>query len=84
VNRAEVVQSMRGGIFSGFAVLGSQYRDQTGTLNWYVALVAVDGSPSKIRHFLNGEWPEGVPQDQREAVVQAIRLWESQPESRPN
>jgi hypothetical protein len=84
VGRAVVVQSMRTGTFGEFVVLGSQYRDQGGELNWYVALVAVNGSPFKIHHVLSGDLPEGLPQDQREAMDQAICLWESQPESRPN
>lgn len=75
---------MRAGTFGEFVVLGSQYRDQAGELKWYVALVAVDCSPSKIRQVLSGELPEGLPRDQREAILQAINLWKSQPASRPN
>jgi hypothetical protein len=77
-------QSMRASTFGEFVVLGSQYRDQAGELRWYVALVAVNGSPSKIRQVLSGGLPEGLAQDEREAMAQAICLWESQPESRPN
>jgi hypothetical protein len=84
MGQAEVVQSMRAATFGEFVVLGSQYRDRTGELKWYVALVALNGSPSKIRHVLSGEWPEGLTPDQGEAMAEAICLWESQPESRPN
>jgi hypothetical protein len=75
---------MRAGTFGEFVVLGSQYRDQSGELKWYVALVATNGYPSKICHVLSGELPEGLALDEREAIVQAICLWDSQPASRPN
>jgi hypothetical protein len=75
---------MRAGTFGEFVVLGSQYRDQAGELRWYVALVAVNGSQSKIRQVLSGEVPENLAQDEREAMVKAICLWDSQPAFRPN
>jgi hypothetical protein len=81
-SRAEVVQSMRVGIFSGFAVLGSQYRDQSGELHWYIALLSRDGPNLKIRHVLRGEVPEGLAQDECDATVEAICLWEAHPASR--
>jgi hypothetical protein len=77
VSRAEVVQSMRVGVFSGFEVIGSQYRDQSEELHWYIALLLRDGT--KIRHVWRGEVPEGLDQDEREATVEAIWFWESQP-----
>jgi hypothetical protein len=83
VSRAEVVQSMRMGTFSGFPVFGSRYRDPTGELHWYIALLARDGL-CKIRHVLTGEVPEGLAQDECKAIVEAISSWEAEPGSRPN
>jgi hypothetical protein len=82
-SRAEVIQFIRAGTFSGFAVLGTQYRDQSGELHWYIALLN-DGLNLKVRHFLRGEVPEGLADDEYEAAKEAIWLWESQPASRPN
>jgi hypothetical protein len=79
----EVVQSVRLRIFSGFAVLGSRYRDPTGELHWCIALLDRDGL-CKIRHVLRGEAPEGLAQAECKAIVEAISSWESQPASRPN
>ena len=83
VSRAEVVQSMRVGTFSGFDVLGSRYRDPTGELHWYIALLTEKG-PCKICHVLRWEVPEGLSQDECKAIVEATSSWESQPASRPN
>ena len=86
VRNAEVVQSMRRGIFGDFVVLGSQYRDRNGELHWYIALFPehITQPHPKIHHVVKGAMPDGVAQDEREAMVQAIGLWESEPASRPN
>jgi hypothetical protein len=83
VRRAEVVQSVRTGIFGGFLVLGSQYRDQSGELHWYIAVLSEGCPNSTLRHVLRGERPEGLNQDELQATVEAIWLWESYPGSRP-
>ena len=86
LRNAEVVQSMRRGIFGDFVVLGSQYRDRKGELHWYIALVLEHSAQPlpKIHHVVRGAMPDGVAQDESEAIVQAIGLWESEPASRPN
>jgi hypothetical protein len=76
VSRAEVVQSMRVGGSADLLFLGSQYRNQSGELHWYIALLLRGGA--KIRQVLSGELPEGLDQDEREATVEAIWFWESQ------
>ena len=83
MGRAEVVQSMRAGTFGEFVVLGSQYRDQSGELHWYIAVLSEDSPNSKLRHVLTGERPEGLSQGELQATVDAIWLWESYPGSRP-
>jgi hypothetical protein len=86
VRNAEVVQSMRRGIFGGFVVLGSQYRDRNGELHWYIALFPehITQPHPKIHHVVKGAMPDGVAEDERVAMVQAILVWESEPASRPN
>jgi hypothetical protein len=86
VRNAEVVQSMRTGTFGDFVVLGSQHRDRSGELHWYIALVSEHSAQPrpKIHHVVKGAVQDGVTQDQREAMFQAIGLWESEPASRPN
>jgi hypothetical protein len=82
--RAEVTQSMRIGTFGGFVVMGSQYRDEAGDLHWYVALLPGSEPVIRVHHVLGGELPEDLTVAERDAVIQAIKLWESQPLSRPN
>ena len=82
--RAEVTQSMRIGMFGGFVVLGSQYRDEAGDQHWYVALLGGSEPVTRIHHVVAGELPEELTVDERDAVIEAIRLWESQPPSRPD
>jgi hypothetical protein len=84
VTKTEVIQSMRAVTFGDFTVLGSQYRDQSGELRWYVALLSKDWPNFKIRHVMKGEAFEGFTQDEREVVAEAIEFWESEPASRPN
>lgn len=82
--RAEVIQSMRIGTFDGVTVLGSQYRDEAGDRQWYVAVLAGPGAATKIYHLRDGELPDALEAEERDAVIQAIELWNAQPLSRPN
>jgi hypothetical protein len=82
--RAEVTQSMRVGTFGEFVVMGSQYRDEVGDLHWYIALLTGHGPVTRTHHVVDGELPEDLTADERDAVIQAIGLWESLPLSRPN
>ena len=75
---------MRTGIFGEFQVLGSQYRDEVGELHWYVALLCSENSSPKIHHILDGLLPEQLVKDERDAVIEAITLWEREPTARPN
>jgi hypothetical protein len=80
----EVVQSMRVGTFGDFVVLGSQYKDEAGDRHWYIALLTGPEPVASIHHVIAGELPDELTVDERDAVIEAIRLWESQPLSRPN
>jgi hypothetical protein len=80
----EVIQSMRIGTFGDFVVLGSQYKDESGGRHWYIALLTGPEPVARIHHVIAGELPEELTVDERDAVIEAIRLWESQPLSRPN
>jgi hypothetical protein len=57
MRRAEIVQSIRAGLFGGFVVLGSQYRDEIGELRWYVALLPELAPGTRIYHVTAGEMP---------------------------
>jgi hypothetical protein len=80
----ELIQSMRVGTFCGFVVLGSQYRDEAGDRHWYIASLTEFEPVARIHHVIAGDLPEELTVDERDAVIAAIRLWESQPLSRPN
>jgi hypothetical protein len=75
---------MRVGTFCGFVVLGSQYKDEAGDRHWYIALLTGPEPVATVHHVIAGELPDELTVDQRDAVIQAIKLWESQPSSRPN
>jgi hypothetical protein len=83
MGRAAVTQNMRSGRFGGFVVMGSQYSDEAGERHWYIALAGPEPA-TKICHVIAGELPDDLTVDERDALIQAIRLWESQPLSRPN
>jgi hypothetical protein len=78
MNRSRVTQGIRTGTFGEFVILGSQYEDRGGELNWCVAVVAGQDSTIRVRHIIAGELPEALRSDEWDAVVQAIELWESQ------
>jgi hypothetical protein len=80
----EVIQSMRIGKFGDFVVMGSQYKDEAGDRHWYIALLTGPEPVVGIHHVTAGELPDELTVDERDAVIAAIRLWESQPLSRPN
>lgn len=80
----ELIQSMRAGILGDFVVLGSQYNDEAGDRHWYLALLTGSEPVARIHHVIAGESPDELSVDERDAVIAAIRLWESQPLSRPN
>ena len=84
MSRAAVTQSMKSGTFGGFVVTGSKYSDEAGERHWYIALLAGPETATKIYHVIAGELPDELTVDERDAVIQAIRLWEAQPLSRPN
>jgi hypothetical protein len=80
----ELIQSMRVGTFGDIVVLGSQYKDEAGDRHWYIALLTGPELVANIHHVIAGELPEELTVDERDAVIAAIRLWESQPLSTPN
>ncbi len=75
---------MRTGTFCDYIVLGSQYRDHIGELNWYVALLPDWDFTTTIYHVVAGDLPDELTGDKRHAVIEAIRSWEQQPATRPN
>ena len=75
----EVIQSMRIGKFGDFVVMGSQYKDEAGDRHWYIALLTGPEPVARIHHVIAGELPDELTVDERDAVIAAIRLWESQP-----
>jgi hypothetical protein len=82
--RAEVTQSMRVGTFGDFVVMGCQYRDEAGDEHWYIAVLTGPDPVTRTYHIVGGELPAELTTDERDAVIQAIRCWESEPLSRPN
>ena len=86
VGRVEVTQSIRSGTFYDTVVLGSQYRNPSGDLYWYIAFFPLHcpRARPRIQHVLSGAIPHGVTHDEQEAIVEAMLYWESEPASRPN
>ena len=82
--RTEVTQNMRIGTFGEIVVMGSQYRDEAGDTHWYIALLSGPDPVTRLHHIVGRELPDQLTADERNAVIQAIRSWESQPISRPN
>jgi hypothetical protein len=80
----ELIQSMRIGTFGDFVVMGSPYSDVAGDRLWYIALLTGPEPVANIHHVIAGELPDEPTIDERDAVIEAIRLWESQALSRPN
>jgi hypothetical protein len=80
----KLIQSMRTGTFGEFVVMGSQYKDGAGDRHWYIALLVGPEPVARIHHVIAGELPDELTVDERDAVIEAIRLWEKQPLSKPN
>jgi hypothetical protein len=53
-------------------------------LHWYVALLCSEKPGPTIHHILAGLIPEQLDQDDRDAVIEALTLWEREPAARPN
>jgi hypothetical protein len=52
--------------------------------NVRVALLAGPHAPTNTYHVVAGALPEELTVEERDSVIQPIRLWEAQPLSRPN
>lgn len=79
-----IIQSMRADRFGDVTVLGSQYRDQNRMLHWCFAMWSEQDTRVRIRHVSGGEIPSYLDSDDRQALIEAIRVWESSPRSHPN
>jgi hypothetical protein len=79
-----VLQSLRAGRFEDVTVLGSQYRDHTGATSWYVAVSSERNISVRIYRLSDGELPDHVDLADRQALLDAIHLWEYLPASQPN
>jgi hypothetical protein len=82
--RVTVTQSMRTDRFGDVTVLGSQYRDQNRVLHWVLAVLSEQNTNARIYRVSGGELPTHLSFADRDAVVEAISLWESSPASQPN
>jgi hypothetical protein len=79
-----VIQSLRAGSFEDVTVLGSQYRDHTGASHWYVAVSSEWNPRVRIYRLPGGELPDHVCLADRQALLEAIDLWEHSPASQPS
>jgi hypothetical protein len=79
-----VLQCMREDRFGDVTVLGSQYRDQNRAIHWYFAVWSERNMKVRISRVSDGELPIHLDSADREALEEAIELWESSPASRPN
>jgi hypothetical protein len=73
------VRKMRIGKFGDITLLGSQYRDESGQLHWYVAMFSDHDPNVRIHHLLGGEIPGNLQADEMRALIEAITRWESEP-----
>jgi hypothetical protein len=78
-----VLQSLRIGTFEDVTVLGSQYRDHTGASHWYVAVSSAWNFKVRIYRLPGGKLPDHVYLADRQALRDAINLWEHSPASQP-
>jgi hypothetical protein len=76
------LQSLRTGSFEDLTVLGSQYCDHTGVSHWYVAVLSEQDVRVRIYRLPGGELPDHVDSADREALLEAIDVWEQTPASR--
>jgi hypothetical protein len=79
-----VLQSMRTDRFGDVTVLGSQYRDQNGTIHWYFAVWSERNKNVRIHRISNRELPTYIDPIDRDALIEAMELWEASPSSQPN
>jgi hypothetical protein len=79
-----VLQTLRIGSFEDLTVLGSQYCDHTGVSHWYVAVLSEQDVRVRIYRLPGGELPDHVDSADREALLEAIDMWEQTPASQPN
>lgn len=84
MDTVEVTHSMRTGTSGEFVVMGIQYKDEAGDRHWYIALLTGPGPVARIHHVIDGELPDELTVDERDAVIQAVTLRERQPLSKPN
>jgi hypothetical protein len=79
-----VLQSMRTDRFGDVTVLGSQYRDQDRATHWYFAAWSERNANVRIHRVTNRELSAYLDSIDREALLEAIELWEASPASRPS
>jgi hypothetical protein len=79
-----VLQTLRIGSFEDLTVLGSQYCDHTGVSHWYVAVLSEQDVRARIYRLPGGELPDHVDSADREALLEAIDMWEQTPASQPH
>jgi hypothetical protein len=75
---------MRTDRFGDVTVLGSQYRDQNGMLHWVFAVWSEQNTNVRVFRVSDGDLPIHLDSADREAIMDAIELWESSPASQPN
>jgi hypothetical protein len=78
------LQSLRTGSFEDLTVLGGQYCDHTGVAHWYVAVLSEQDVRVRIYRLPGGELPDHVDSADRQALLEAIDVWEQTPASRPH
>jgi hypothetical protein len=81
--RVKVLQSNRSDEFGDVTVLGSQYRDHSGVLHWYFAVWSEQNTNVRFHRVSGGEVPIYVDSADREALLEAIGVWESSPAPQP-
>jgi hypothetical protein len=79
-----VLQSMRTDTFGDVTVLGSQYRDQDRVTHWYFAVWSERNTNVRIHRISNREMPAYLDAIDREALLEAIEVWEASLASRPS
>ena len=73
----KILQSMRAGRFGDLTVLGSQYVDRNKVSHWCCAVWS-EQNPNVQTYWISAaELPENLIGKHQEAVLQAIKMWES-------
>jgi hypothetical protein len=73
----KILQSMRAGRFGDLTVLGSQYVDRNRVNHWCCAVWSEQNPDVQTYWISAAELPENLTGRHQEAVLQAIRMWES-------